>query len=246
MEQLANPAWHALTGPQSGIAERGPLAARFDPTVSVFAAVPDDANDEAWGQLAELVGAGNVAVVMRERVDRPDGWTERFGGAGAQMIWRDSRSAGSMDGSDDGTAPSPGFDVVRLGVGDVPEMVGLVARTQPGPFSARTIELGTYLGVRDTTDGRLVAMAGQRLHPPGHVEISAVCTDLGFRGRGLARLVVARLIEEIRSAGEVPILHVAETNTGAIHLYESMGFDTLRQVHFVALEAPSAQTSAIG
>ncbi|MFG1886179.1 GNAT family N-acetyltransferase [Micromonospora sp. NPDC049102] len=69
-------------------------------------------------------------------------------------------------------------------------MLSLIARTQPGPFLPRTVELGTYLGLR--RDGALVAMAGERLHPPGWTEISAVCTAPEVRGRGLAtRLVQA-------------------------------------------------------
>ena len=121
---------------------------------------------------------------------------------------------------------------------DVAEMVALVDRTQPGPFTDRTIELGTYLGLRDASDGALVAMAGQRLRPPGHVEISAVCTDEAFRGRGLARLLVDLLVDEITAAGDVPILHATGANTGAIRLYASMGFETTREVRFAALQAP--------
>jgi len=229
MEQLSNAVWHALTGPQQAMAEGGALAVRFDPAVSVFAALPDEAGAEAWQQLAELVGPGNMALLFRDELDLPDGWTEAFGGIGRQMVW---------PGSSRRPATGDGAEVVQLDADDVPEMVALVERTEPGPFSARTIELGTYLGVRDPADGRLIAMAGQRLHPPGHVEISAVCTDVDWRGRGLARLLVDRLVDEIRLRDEVPILHAAATNVGAIRLYESMGFETVREVRFAALQAP--------
>ena len=47
-------------------------------------------------------------------------------------------------------------------------MLALVAATAPGPFGRRTPLLGRYLGIRD--GGRLVAMAGERLRVPGHVE----------------------------------------------------------------------------
>jgi hypothetical protein len=81
-------------------------------------------------------------------------------------------------------------DLVVLGAVDVPEMLDLVARTRPGPFEPETYRLGTYLGVRRA--GWLVAMAGERLHPPGYTEISAVCTDPGVRGQGLASTPVHR------------------------------------------------------
>ena len=44
---------------------------------------------------------------------------------------------------------------------DAAEMLDLVARTDPGPFRKRAVELGRYLGIR--RDGQLVAMAGERL-----------------------------------------------------------------------------------
>jgi predicted GNAT family acetyltransferase len=114
-------------------------------------------------------------------------------------------------------------------------MTDLVERTRPGPFTARTIELGTYLGVRD--EGRLVAMAGTRMRPAGYTEISAVCTDEGHRGRGLARLLVTRMVEEIEARDETPCLHALDSNAGAIRLYEQLGF-TVRTVMTFAVVLP--------
>src|SRR4029077_5363570 len=110
----------------------------------------------------------------------------------------------------------------QLTPADVPAMLDLVARTQPGPFARRTIELGTYLGVRE--GGALVAMAGERMHLDGHSEISAVCTDPSQRRRGLARDLVLTLARRIRARGERPFLHVAADNVNAIRLYEALGF----------------------
>jgi predicted GNAT family acetyltransferase len=110
----------------------------------------------------------------------------------------------------------------RLGAADVPEMLDLVARTEPGPFVARTHELGTYLGVRE--DGRLIAMAGERMRFPGHTEISAVCTDPDYRGRGLARRLLRAVAAGIEARGEIPMLHAAAPNTSAISLYATLGF----------------------
>ena len=100
-------------------------------------------------------------------------------------------------------------------------MADLVARTNPGPFTARTIELGNYLGVFDGE--RLVAMAGERMRLPGYTEISAVCTDADYRGRGLAGHLTALIARDIAAAGSVPFLHVLADNP-ARHLYESLGF----------------------
>jgi ribosomal protein S18 acetylase RimI-like enzyme len=110
-------------------------------------------------------------------------------------------------------------DLVVLGAVDVPEMLDLVARTRPGPFEPETYRLGTYLGVRRA--GWLVAMAGERLHPPGYTEISAVCTDPGVRGQGLASTLVRAVAHNIRERGEIPFMHAAATNVNAIRLYLS-------------------------
>ena len=65
-------------------------------------------------------------------------------------------------------APDParsGDPVLTLGEEDVPDMLALVAEARPGPFLSRTVEFGGYVGIR--RHGRLVAMAGERLRPPG-------------------------------------------------------------------------------
>lgn len=133
-------------------------------------------------------------------------------------------------------AGEPDDSLLVLTAADVPEMLDLVQRTQPGPFEPRTIELGGYLGVR-APDGRLVAMAGRRLNPPGWVEISAVCTDPDFRGCGYAGRLVLAVAHGIRADGLVPLLHAAASNTNAIRLYEQLGFRLRRRPSFVLVRA---------
>jgi predicted GNAT family acetyltransferase len=112
-------------------------------------------------------------------------------------------------------------------------MLQLVERTQPGPFLPRTIEMGTYLGVRH--QGRLVAMAGERLRPPGWTEISAVCTDPVVRNQGIGSRLVRAVAADLRERGDRPFLHAAATNTSAIRLYLSLGFVLRRTVTFTIL-----------
>jgi predicted GNAT family acetyltransferase len=133
-------------------------------------------------------------------------------------------------------AVEPDADAVVLGPADVPEMLDLVERTKPGPFRPRTIELGRYLGIR--IDGELVAMAGERLQPPGWTEISAVCTDERMRGRGLASRLIRAVGHGIRARGDIPFLHASASNTKAIRLYESLGFVLRRQRVFTAWQLP--------
>ncbi|WP_163506673.1 GNAT family N-acetyltransferase [Fodinicola acaciae] len=217
---LDNPAWLAMTGSQAACAEVRGHAARFRPDVSPFVALADESG---WPDLAALVGAGGLAVLAGVSPSVPDGWRQLSQVAGVQLV-------------DVAMEAEPAPEAVRLGVDDVPEMLDLVERTQPGPFRPRTVELGTYLGIR--IDGALVAMAGERMRPPGWTEISAVCTDPAYRGRGLAGRLVRAVAYVIRERGDVPFLHTGAANEGAIRLYESLGFKRRREAMFTALTAP--------
>ncbi len=223
---LDNPVRSSLVGPHAHFAQRRGNVLRYPPDVCPFIALPDRPVTADWADLAALAGRG--AVVGLAGVDEPPpaGWTATMAGEGVQLI-------------DAGVDAAPDGGAVTLGPRDVPEMLDLAARTRPGPFLPRTIELGTYLGIRH--GGALVAMAGERLHPPGWTEISAVCTDEQWRGRGLASRLVRSLAAGIRARGETPFLHAAASNTGAIALYEALGFRLRRTTMFSAVRVPGAE-----
>jgi predicted GNAT family acetyltransferase len=128
-------------------------------------------------------------------------------------------------------------DSLELGDADVDEMAALARLTPPGPFDVRTIELGVFLGVR--VEDRLAAMAGQRLHLPGFVEISAVCTHPDHCGRGYTAGLMRELARRIRAAGEVPFLHVKADNRRAVALYERLGFRGRRRFDYVLMQHPT-------
>ncbi len=220
---LDNAVWAALTGPQTGWAEITGNARRFPVDVSPFCAISDRTDPQCWADLAKLVGPGGNAVLTGSEMNVPPDWEELGGGVGKQMTGE--QVFGRRDD-----------DAVELGLNDAPEMLDLISRTEPGPFLPRTVELGGYLGFR--VDGQLVAMAGRRLHPPGWVEISAVCTDPAHRGKGLGGRLVMAVAAGIRAEGEVPFLHVSETNENAIRLYEKLGFTVRSLGKFKVLKAP--------
>ncbi|AWT41474.1 MULTISPECIES: GNAT family N-acetyltransferase [Streptomyces] len=220
---LDNPALASLTGPHARFAERRGRVLRYPVDVSPWLALPDEPDADDWADLAALAGPGAEVPLPGYRGPVPANWevTQRIDGV--QFV-------------DDGLAAAPDPEAVRLGPADVPEMTDLVARTRPGPFLPRTIELGTYLGIR--REGRLVAMAGERLHPPGWTEISAVCTDPAARGQGLATRLILAVAHGIRERGETPFLHTSAANRDAIRLYESLGFRLRRRTAFLAARAP--------
>lgn len=217
---LDRPAWHSLIGVHAGLAERVGSAARFDPAVSPFAGTAGD-GEQDWADLRTVVGTGST-MLAGSPLPVPDDLRVLFRLTGSQMI------AAGWTGE-----PDP--DALELGVADAAEMLDLADRTKPGPFLLRTHELGRYVGFR--IDGRLIAMAGERFHLPGYTEISAVCTDADFRGRGLAERLVRTIAAGIVARAETPILHVAGSNVGAIRLYERMGFSHRREIEFFAVRA---------
>jgi ribosomal protein S18 acetylase RimI-like enzyme len=199
------------------------------PEVSVFGALEDEPSAASWASLARLIGPAGAAVLLRERVEVPSDWTVALRLEGLQMDGRAVEGEPWTDGADDDR-------LVEIGPSDVPEVLDLIRRTEPGPFGPRTIEVGRYLGARH--DGEIVAMAGERLRCDGFVEISAVCTAPDHRGRGLARRLVAAVVSGIRAQGAEPFLQVLADNHTALRLYESMGFETARVTTGVLLAPP--------
>ena len=220
---LDNAVWFSLDGPHQGFAERRGAAARYDPDVSVFGAIGDD-SEVGWRDLESVVSPSGIAVLFRAEIPEPPaGWTRLDGGRGHQMVLGELAAVDVPDSR-------------ALGPDDVGEMLALVELTKPGPFCLRTVELGGYVGVFD--GDRLVAMAGERLAPPGFREISAVCTHPDYRGRGLAAGLSARVARTILERGERPFLHHASDNDPARRVYEALGFEFRRQVVFTAYGAP--------
>ncbi|WP_316528614.1 GNAT family N-acetyltransferase [Kitasatospora brasiliensis] len=226
---LDDPVGASLRGHHTHLARRLGRAATYLPGVATFAAISADPGPREWADLAQLLGRGELADLFSCPATPPSDWEPVFALDGRQMLW----SGTDLPGHPEAGAES---GVVELGADDVPEMLDLVARAQPGPFRPRTHELGTYLGIRDR--GTLVAMAGERLRPPGWTEISAVCTAAEARGQGHASRLIGLLIARILARGDRPFLHVAEANTGAVALYEHLGFETRTSVAFRGFRIP--------
>jgi ribosomal protein S18 acetylase RimI-like enzyme len=207
--RLDNPVYAALTGPHSRFAQIRGQALRYPADVAPFFALPSEPSAKDWVDATHLVPPGTYAAVLRTGVETPDHWKAVREFEVLQMV------EDHVSGIDDPEA-------ISLGPADVPEMLELVRKSEPGPFLRRTIELGSYVGIR--RGGVLIAMAGERIHFDGWREVSAVCTAPTHRGQGLASRLVSAISCGIQRRSERAFLHVLTTNTNAIRLYEQLGF----------------------
>jgi ribosomal protein S18 acetylase RimI-like enzyme len=225
---LDNAIWFTLTTRHSNIAEGNGRARRYPTGVSPLGAI-QDASDASFEALASLLRPNEEIVLGSPNEILPAGGLEAFARVTLRQMVRSSLSR-----------PITAQHVIPLGAADVADMLALVEITKPGPFRSRTHELGQYFGIR--VDGRLVAMAGERLRPVGYTEISAVCTHPGYRGRGYGRDLVETLVRNIKDRGDVPILHVEKDNRAA-SLYERVGFWIRQTIHLVGLRKPNSISS---
>lgn len=223
---LDQPVWASLQHQPAWADGDGALARRFKPDINRFAAARDD-SASSLAALAELVRPGDDVVYLAQArpVVVPPGLQVVKAATAVQMV-----ATRPMDADE--------TDLAVLGEADAAEMLALATLTEPGPFLARTHTMGRFLGVR--IDGRLAAMAGERMRFPGHVEVSGVCTHPDFRGRGLARRLSAAVTADIQRRGEQAFLHAWTTNTAAIALYEALGFATRAALHIAVLKRQPA------
>lgn len=211
-DPLDRPVWHALNGRQAHLALARGAAVRIDPGYGPFAAARDAGAEAQAALLATLHGPEDrIAIVEVEPWPAPPGAQVAAEGELVQMVF-------------EGAVPAIADDarIELLGESDAAAMSALARATEPGPWGTTTHRYGDYYGIR--VDGRLAAMAGERMLLPGLAEVSGVCAWPEFRGQGFATLLMRRVMRGFAERGDRPFLHCYAWNTGAIRLYETIGF----------------------
>lgn len=223
-DPLERPVWAALTGRHEHLGKVRGQARRYQHEVNVFVAGPVDDDPQVLADMAALVDPGEaVFVVQAAPIPDLPGLTTVLRRPAVQMVFAGEQASAGSDEA-----------VVELGANDAEDMVALATLTEPGPFRRETYRMGRFVGVR--SGGRLVAMAGERMRLPGMAEVSGVCTHPDARGQGLATRLSAHVVRVILARGEVPFLHVWKSNTGAIGLYEKLGFAIEREMAVAVFE----------
>ncbi|MDE2429567.1 MAG: GNAT family N-acetyltransferase [Burkholderiales bacterium] len=98
----------------------------------------------------------------------------------------------------------------------------LVRQSPAGPFGLGNLQLGRHIGIVE--QGQLIAMAGMRNCAGNWREICSVVTHPAYRGKGLARQLVAAQIRYAMQGGHGVFLRVLDDNLAARRLYRHMGF----------------------
>ncbi|HEX3437124.1 MAG TPA: GNAT family N-acetyltransferase [Pseudacidobacterium sp.] len=226
IKALDNPIWHALSNAHACFAEGYHLAKRYQTDIGPLAAVREQSL-EAYNALAELLGPNDIAVLFLDTPPQlPEGWRFLMNTFMEQMVCITPPPVSALTHS-----------MEDLTTADVPEMMALAKLTEPGPFRQRTIALGGFRGIRES--GQLAAMTGQRTHPPGFVEVSAVCTHPNCRKRGYANALVSDVSHRILARNETPFLGALQSNINAISVYEKQGFKIRRTLHLAVVHRPA-------
>lgn len=233
---LDNVVWTALTTTHASIAHGQGLARHYPRDMAPFSAVAEP-SERAYANLAESLDPGVEARLFRPRQEPAlPGWETLSARPIIQMI--------AADRGPPVEATSAAASIESLAIDNRAEMLALAEIAEPGPFSARTILLGDYLGIRDVTTGRLLAMGGERFRFPGCVELSAICVHPAARRHGFGHLLTWHLAERAFRRGEMPFLHVFPDNPAA-SLYAKCGFRE-RARHWVIWRRPTRKLTSVG
>ena len=225
---LENPFWHALNTEHSALAISSPLARRYPADVVPFAGLENN-RTESLAELRDLLTPGESIYIFGMTPPACPGFETLAELPAWQMTYPHS------------LAPSPHLNsiaaagIVNLSPADAPAMVALTDLAFPGFFRPRTYLMGRYYGIH--RHGQLVAMAGERLALPGWRELSAICTHPDFTKRGFAKALLNHLLTSHSAAGLRSFLHVSRQNTGAVALYEQMGFTKQSEALFTQIRA---------
>jgi ribosomal protein S18 acetylase RimI-like enzyme len=213
---LDNPAWSALTSIHSKFAQGTERVKRYRPDIAPFVAF----NDNDITEIDPFINAGETFFIIGDLPVLPANYIVEHEIPCGQMIF---------------TGPPPeDVPVLLLDETDKTDMFNLINSVQPGLYKPDTRLMGNYYGIKQ--DGKLVAMAGERIKMPGFTELSAICTNPAYTGRGYAQQLIKHLCHTHVAAGIVSYLHVALSNERAVRLYEHMGFEQRRKISFRLLK----------
>lgn len=215
-EKLDNPVWHSLDETHAQFVMNFGSLKCYQPDVCPFGGYQDDDNISKY--ISGYAKQIDNFFIVGKQPSIPENVILKKELVCLQMIISDKIRFEISE------------DIVRLNGDYDNELFNLVNLVQPGYFRSKTIMLGDYFGI--FKDGKLVAVAGERMKTNDFTEVSAIVTHPEYTGRGYAKQLTAFTVNQIFDKNKIPYLHVAETNLSAIALYEKLGFNTRRKISF--------------
>lgn len=221
ISELDNPFWHSLQTRHRDIALRTTESARFPAEYAPFLSVVD-AHEHSPSAITSLLEAKESVYLLGIAPKPNKAWHMEAFTPLVQMI------------CDAPLKVIVGPEIIQLTDQHRTNVMDLIARVYPHYFRNRTMELGRYFGIFQGE--KLAAMIGERMGTDTHQEISAICTDPDFNGRGYARRLLAYISNNNIETCRTPFLHVSLENKRALSLYESIGYRARRNIPLWSLQ----------
>jgi ribosomal protein S18 acetylase RimI-like enzyme len=212
-KKLDNPAWYALTEKHACFAVGTGQCKRYDPGIVLFAGLEPGAIG-IFSQLDAVFDLNDSFFLFDEFPSLPENYQTEVLVECLQMICKKPVHTNISE------------EIVQLEETNTEEMFALVSAVFPGYYLLHTNRLGHYFGI--FKDGRLVAMAGERLCMDGLTEVSAVVTHPAYTGRGYAQQLLTHIHKKHLEEGNVSFLHTGASNERAIKIYELLGYEKRR------------------
>ena len=219
-ERLDNPVWHSLSETHKDLSIDYHNIKFYQPAYCPFGGFID--NNNVASRIDEYSKLINNLFVVGEKPFFSNKLFLKKELICVQMVLEKKTEAGIEE------------DLIKLDNAFSGALSSLVNEVQPGYFKKKTNLMGDYFGI--VRDGKLVAVTGERMKMKNFTEVSAVVTHPFYTGKGYASQLVGHTVNNIFNENKIPYLHVAETNLGAIRLYEKLGFTTRRKISFWNLQ----------
>ena len=219
-EKLDNPVWHSLSETHKDLSIDYHNIKFYQPAYCPFGGFID--NNNVASRIDEYSKLINNLFVVGEKPFFSNKLFLKKELICVQMVLEKKTEAGIEE------------DLIKLDNAFSGALSSLVNEVQPGYFKEKTNLMGDYFGI--VKDGKLVAVTGERMKMKNFTEVSAVVTHPFYTGKGYASQLVGHTVNKIFDENKIPYLHVAETNLGAIRLYEKLGFTTRRKISFWNLQ----------
>lgn len=213
IEKLDNPAWYSLTETHNGFTLGNDDLKRYDPEIVSFAGFNVE-KENIFLQLDQVFNPNESFFLFNKFPALPANYRIETVVQCLQMVCETAVQVAVTE------------NIVQLDETNSEEMFSLVSEVFPGYYLPNTRLMGDYFGI--FKDGKLVAMAGERLRMYGLTEISAVVTHPAYLGRKYAQQLVTNLNDKNLLAGIIPFLHTGSDNERAIKIYELLGYKKRR------------------